>query len=216
MEMPNADLRKPHDDFNRALGDCRDLLEWIIGLGDTAGNAKQEILAELLVVRIVALWERYGEDTMVTCVHNAPHLVTKESDNDPATPPSMKECRDFILDKCRSGCLRCNDTTALISMSERFLPSKRNPFPILEKHGLSIKTIYSFRNYLAHYSTPSRENLEETYEKRYGCKEWTEPGRFLLRDNGRELRRFLTKFENISQDMRIQIQKLYERENGAP
>jgi hypothetical protein len=72
-------------------------------------------------------------------------------------------------------------------------------------HGGKIDEVFKIRNYLAHYSAPSRRSLDRMYELSYNIKRFQEPGRFLLVRNGKRLWSYFDAFAGASADMKLDV-----------
>ena len=124
--MPAVDLEKRYRRFNRDLEFYRDLMVRMTGPESPLTKAEKELLAELIIGRMVALWERLLDELIVASVHADPGRKQRFPNAPDPRHPNMEECKGRVFGKKRY--LAFGQTKALIEYSVGLLSERGNPF----------------------------------------------------------------------------------------
>jgi hypothetical protein len=157
-------------------------------------------IAESMLLRLCAYWERFIDAHLVDCV-NCDHtsLSSHFSVTIPKNP-SWDLCHALIIGSTYKDFRSFDD---LKRFTKKILPKDSNPFLAVSlAHTKKIGEAYKIRNYLSHYSAASRRALREIYKEEYDMAKFLEPGQFLLAYNGDRLWKYFAAFEGASNDMK--------------
>lgn len=199
--MKKSDLRARHTIFDSSITRYRSFSEKILYAQRVIGTAEEKRdLAESVVLRVVANWEKFVDDHLVACVNRDHSQLNQFLGVTVPKHPDVDLCRALIFgDRYRN----FGNVGDLVGFSKQLLPSKSNPFlAISNSHRTKIDDVYKIRNYLAHYSARSSRDLWKMYKFRYRYVRWIEPGRFLLANSGQRLWECFDAFEGASNDMK--------------
>jgi hypothetical protein len=195
-----SDLKKNHVPFDEAVSRYQGFIERIIGAKQVIRTVEEKRdVAESVLLRLCAHWERFIDEHLVDCV-NRDHTRLREyfavsiPDN-----PSWDLCHALIIGASYKD---FRSFGALKGFSKKILPDGSNPFlQITQAHTERIDEVYKIRNYLSHYSTASKRALMDVYKDKYEMKKFLEPGQFLLAYKAQRLWKYLDAFRGASNDM---------------
>jgi hypothetical protein len=196
-----ADLKKNHAPFDAALKRYRAFMDKIINAQRVISTAAEKRdIAESVLLRLCANWERFIDEHLVDCV-NVDHSKLSEYFAVSLPPnPSWNLCHALIIGDSYTDFRSFGD---LKGYSKRILPEDSNPFlQVSAAHTNKIDEVYKIRNYLSHYSEASSRSLMRVYEGTYNMHNFLEPGQFVLAYNARRLGAYFDAFEGASNDMK--------------
>jgi hypothetical protein len=198
--MRKADLLKNHEALDEAIGRYREFMARVI-VAQRVIRTQQEKrdLAESVLLRLCANWERFVDEHIVDCV-NCDHskLPAFLGVTIPAHP-TRNLCEAIIFG---GGYRDFHSTAHLIDFTRKILPDNSNPFMEMSTGDRArIDEAFSMRNYLSHYSAKARRSLDTVYKKKYKLRRFVEPGSFLLARGGKRLWAYFESFEQASIDM---------------
>ena len=198
--MRKSDLKKNHVALDAAFARYRAFMDKIINAQRVISTTDEKRdIAESVLLRICAYWERFIDEHLVDCV-NRDH--TKLSAHFAVTippNPSWELCHALIIGASYKDFRSFGD---LKGFSKKILPDNSNPFlQITPAHTKKIDEVYSIRNYLSHYSAASSRALMNVYRTEYDMRRFLEPGQFVLAYNAQRLWAYFDAFEGASADM---------------
>ncbi len=199
--MRKSDLRKNHQPFDDALGRYRSFMQKVIGAQRviSTGQEKRDI-AESVLLRLCANWERFVDEHLCDCVNRDPSRLSKFFGTQIPKNPTRHLCQALLFGEGYRDFRTFGD---LKGFTKKILPDASNPFPsISATHARRIDEVYKIRNYLAHYSAKARRTLLDLYKTEYELDRFKEPGTFLLAYNARRLWNYFSAFEGASADMK--------------
>jgi hypothetical protein len=196
-----ADLRKNHQALDDALSRYRDFLAKIIGAQRVVNTAQEKRdIAESVILRICAHWERFVDGHLVDCINRDHSKLSEYFELGIPANPSRDLCEALIIGD------RYTDFRSVGEIKHEakcLLPDGSNPFLAITKaHAGRIDEAYKIRNYLSHYSTKAYKALRRVYEQQYGMQNFLEPGYFLLGYNAKRLWTYIDAFQGASNDMK--------------
>lgn len=198
--MRKSDLKKNHVPFDAAIVRYRDFMGKIIADKSVIASAQEKRdVAESVVLRLCAHWERFIDEHLVDCINcDSTKLSTYFSVTIPRHP-SWDLCHALIIG---AGYTDFRNFDDLKQLSKRLLPKASNPFLVVTKvQANRIDEVYRIRNYLSHYSKKARQSLMALYKLEYGMTRFLEPGQFLLGYKARRLRTYFDAFSGASASM---------------
>lgn len=196
-----SDLKKNHRTFDAALLRYRTFTEKIVNAQRVVSTAAEKRdVAESVLLRLCANWERFIDEHLVDCVNcNHTKLSKYYSVAIPANP-SWDLCHALIIGNEYTDFRSFGD---LKSYAKKILPEDSNPFlQISKSHTKKIDEVYKIRNYLSHYSAASRRALMKVYDETYEMVRFLEPGQFLLAYDAERLWAYFQAFDGASQNMK--------------
>lgn len=200
--MRKSDLKKNHIPFDEALGRYRAFMDKIINAQRVVSTTEEKRdIAESVLLRLCANWERFVDEHLVDCVNRdhtqlSKHFAVSLPDN-----PSWNLCHALIIGASYTDFRSFGD---LKGFSKRILPEESNPFlQISAAHTNRIDEVYKIRNYLSHYSKASSHSLMHVYKTTYNMKRFLEPGQFVLAYGAQRLWAYFDAFEGASNDMKV-------------
>ncbi len=199
--MRKADLEKNHEPFDRALARYRGFIERVLGAQRVIRiKTEKEDIAESVLLRLCANWERFIDEHLVDCV-NVDHSQLNEFLG--VTIPGHP-CRNVCQAVLFGGGYKDFRSFGDIKgFTKKVLPDRSNPFlAVTTAHADKIDEALKIRNYLAHYSAVSRRTLDRMYKQVHRFHRFEEPGRFLLGQQGRRLLAYFDAFKGASEDMK--------------
>ena len=199
--MRKSDLKKNHQPFDDAIARYRVFMDKIINAQKVISTSEEKRdIAESVLLRLCACWERFIDEHLVDCVNrNHTRLSTYFSVTIP-DHPSWDLCHALIIGAAYKDFKSFGD---LKGYSKKILPDDSNPFlSITRAHSQKIDEIYAIRNYLSHYSGASRRALMKVYREKYQMNRFLEPGQFVLAYNAQRLWAYFDAFEGASAEMR--------------
>jgi hypothetical protein len=162
---------------------------------------EKEMLLESLLLRACALWESFIEKEIILLINIDPGQLRKKFDLPLKGDLNIKIIRAIIFsDSFRD----FHDLDRSMSFFEEVISDKFNTFKTIKKEQ-NNKIIFTFkiRNYLAHYSEFSKLKLYNAYQRQpYGYRRFLEPGKFLLKQKGKNFENLLNNFNTVSIQMR--------------
>lgn len=198
--MRKSDLKKNHVSLDAAIARYRAFIDKIINAQRVISTTDEKRdIAESVLLRLCAYWERFIDEHLVDCV-NRDHtkLSTHFAVTIPANP-SWELCHALIIGASYKDFRSFGD---LKGFSKKILPDASNPFlQITSAHTKKIDEVYSIRNYLSHYSAASSRALMHVYKTEYNMTRFLEPGQFVLAYNAQRLWAYFDAFEGASADM---------------
>lgn len=199
--MKKADLKQNHVEFDEALARYRGFMERIIAAQRVvSSSAEKQDVAESVLLRLTAHWERFVDEHLIDCV-NADHSQLNEFLGVTIPPnPTKNMCQAVMFG---GGYRDFKNFGDLKGFTKRVLPEQSNPFlAVGASDARKIDEVYKIRNYLAHYSTLARRSLNRVYKDQYKLARFQEPGRFLLAGDAKRLWAYFDAFESASKTMR--------------
>lgn len=198
--MRKSDLKKNHGPLDGAIERYRVFMDKIINAQRVISTAAEKRdIAESVLLRLCACWERFIDEHLVDCV-NRDH--TKLSQHFAVTipgNPSWDLCHALIIGSSYKDFRSFGD---LKGYSKKILPDQSNPFlQVSTAHTKKIDEVYAIRNYLSHYSAASRRTLMNVYKTEYQMGKFLEPGQFVLAYNAKRLWAYFDAFQGASADM---------------
>lgn len=198
--MRKSDLKKNHKPLDDAIARYRAFVDKIINAQRVISTAEEKRdIAESVLLRLCACWERFIDEHLVDCVNRdhtklGQHFAVTIPDN-----PSWDLCHALIIGASYRDFRSLGD---LKGYSKKILPDDSNPFlQISGAHARKIDEVYTIRNYLSHYSAASRRALMNVYKNEYEMNNFLEPGQFVLAYNAKRLWAYFDAFERASAEM---------------
>lgn len=198
--MRKSDLKKNHKPLDDAIARYRAFMDKIINAQRVISTAEEKRdLAESVLLRLCACWERFIDEHLVDCVNRdctklSKHFAVTIPDN-----PSWHLCHALIIGASYKDFRSFGE---LKRFSKKILPDDSNPFlQVSAAHTKKVDEVYAIRNYLSHYSAASRRTLMNVYKNEYEMINFLEPGHFLLAYNATRLWAYFNAFEGASANM---------------
>ena len=199
--MRKADLRKNHKPLDDSIARYRSFLERIIA-AQRVIRTKQEKqdVAESVLLRLCANWEKFVDEHLVDCVNVDPSKLGEFLGVDVPSHPSKSLCAGLIFG---GGYRDFQSFGTLKGFSRRLLPDVSNPFlQVTRAQAKRLDELYVIRNYLSHYSAKSKRALQRMYEKNHDMSNFLQPGQFLLAYQAARLWAYFDALEGASSRMR--------------
>ncbi len=199
--MRKSDLRRNHDPLDAAIDRYEAFMRKVIAAKKVIGNAQEKRdLAESVLLRLCANWERFIDEHLVDCVNRDSSQLCDFFGVSVPNHPSKHLCQALLFGDSYRDFRSFGD---LKGFSKRVLPEASNPFLQISKaHAARIDEVYRIRNYLSHYSDRAKRSLRAMYKEKYGMTRFLEPGQFLLAYDGRRLWQYFDGFRGASSDMK--------------
>lgn len=199
--MRKADLKQNHDSFDDALARYRGFMERVVDAQRVIRtNTEKQDVAESVLLRLYAHWERFVDEHLVDCVNVDHSQLNEFLGLTIPRHPSRNVCQAVLFG---GGYRDLRNFGRLIDFTKKVLPSASNPFlQVTKANRKKIDEVSTIRNYLAHYSSAARRALDRLYKNVYNLQRFQEPGRFLLANNGKRLWSYFDAFEGASTDMK--------------
>lgn len=199
-DVRKSDLKRNHKPLDDAIARYRAFMDKIINAQGVISTIEEKRdIAESVLLRLCAVWERFIDEHLVDCV-NRDH--TKLSQHFAVTlpaNPSWDLCHALIIGASYKDFRSFGD---LKGYSKKILPDGSNPFlQVSAAHTKKIDEVYAIRNYLSHYSAASRRALMNVYKREYQMNRFLEPGQFVLAYNAERLWDYFDAFGGASADM---------------
>lgn len=199
--MRKSDLKKNHIPLDDAIGRYRAFIDKIINAQRVISTTDEKRdMAESVMLRLCACWERFIDEHLVDCVNRdhtklSEHFAVSIPDN-----PSWDLCHALIIGSSYKDFRSFGD---LKGFSKKILPDVSNPFlQVTTAHTRKIDEVYAIRNYLSHYSAASSRSLMHVYKTSHDMTRFLEPGQFLLAYNAERLWSYFDAFAGASTDMK--------------
>ena len=199
--MRKADLSQNHKLLDDSIDRYHEFLERVIKAKSVIRTRQEKRdIAESVLLRLCANWERFLEEHLIDCVNVNPSGLDKFLGVPVPAHPSKNLCAALIFsDKYRSFA----SFDELKSFSRKLLPDDSNPFLAVTRNQIKyINEVYKIRNYLSHYISKSRRLLKNMYSKEYRLNSFLQPGHFLLARNAKRLWNYFKAFEGASDKMK--------------
>lgn len=199
-------LGQTFDSFLKSLFWYKDFLNKIANTKSKILKTKEKKeIFEGIVVKITAIWEVLAEDLLTDCLTFDTTRYAETKGMRLPKRPNRSLCHSLITGH---GYFNFKNTENLKSTARKILVDKYNPFnKITKRQCKKIDDFYTLRQYIAHLSNTSKQNLLKTYKNRYHLKRFREPGYFLLsRDKETNQIRFFNYidiFFEIADDMAV-------------
>jgi len=199
--MRKADLLANHRPFDDSLERYRAFLERAFAAQRVIRtNTEKADLAESVLLRLCANWEKFVDEHLVDCVNCDHSQLSEYLGVTISRHPSKNDCEAILFG---GGYRDFRSFGDLKGFSKKILPDSSNPFlAIPTRQGNRIDEAYKIRNYLAHYSSAARRTLKRMYSQEYEMTRFIEPGRFLFAYNGQRMWRYFDSFERASEAMK--------------
>ncbi|MBL4793429.1 MAG: hypothetical protein JKY97_10915, partial [Citromicrobium sp.] len=157
-------------------------------------------LAESVLLRLLANWERFVDEQLVDCLNIDHSRLSEYLGVSIPAHPSKNICEAILFGGTYRDFRGFGD---LKGFSKKILPEASNPFLVVHSSRTSaIDEMYKLRNYLAHYSSAAKRALKRMYEEKYEYTNFVEPGMFLLGNNCMMLWHYFDMLEGASSDMK--------------
>lgn len=199
--MRKADLERNHESFDEALSRYRGFMERVVDAQRVIrSNTEKEDVAESVLLRLCASWERFVDEHLVDCVNVDHSRLNDFLGVTIPRHPSRNVCRAVLYG---GGYKDFRSFGDLKGFTKKILPDGSNPFVVVRNgHAEKIDEALKIRNYLAHYSAVAGRAIDRMYKQSYTLRRFEEPGRFLLARNARRLWSYFDAFEGASADMK--------------
>lgn len=199
--MRKADLKKNHVPFDAALARYRAFIDKIINAQRVISTKEEKRdIAESVLLRLCAYWERFVDEHLVDCVNCDHKQLSKHFSVSIPKNPSWNLCHALIIGASYTDFRSFGD---LKGFTKKILPENSNPFlQVSANHANKIDEVYKIRNYLSHYSASSSRALKHVYKTNYDMRHFLEPGYFLLAYEAQRLWAYVDAFEGASNDMK--------------
>jgi hypothetical protein len=196
-----ADLAKNHEDLDAALARYRAFMTKIIAAQRVVATAQEKRdIAESVMLRLCANWERFVDGHLVDCINRDPSKLSEYLGVTLKSHPDKATCQALLFG---GSYLDFRSFGDLKGFSKKVLPKSSNPFlQVTPTQADRIDEVYRIRNYLTHYSDKARRSLMAMYKDEYQMSKFLEPGYFLLGYEGRRLWRYFDAFEAASSKMK--------------
>jgi len=196
-----ADLRINHVYLDDAITRYRHFLQRVID-GDkvVSTTGERRDIAESVLLRLCANWERFVDHHLVDCVNRDSSRLSKAFAVTIPRHPSWDLCHALIIGM---GYTDFKSFADLKRYAKRLLPEGSNPFlAVGPRHAKRIDEVFCLRNYLSHYSASAKRAHMRLYSDEYKMQKFLEPGYFVLGYNARRLWSYFEAFEGASTDMK--------------
>ena len=199
--MRKADLKKNHKTLDDSIQRYRSFLERIIAAQRVIKLVQEKRdIAESVLLRLCANWERFVDEHLVDCVNVDDSQLEEFLGVPVPSHPSKNLCTALIFG---DGYRDFASYGQLKGFTKKLLPTNSNPFlAVTTTQAKRIDEVYTIRNYLSHYSGKSKRALHRMYQKEYGMTNFLQPGRFLLAYEARRLWAYFDAFDGASARMK--------------
>ena len=134
---------------------------------------------EAFLVKHIAEWETFVLNIVIYCVAIDTRQISKFLDLELPKKLSYENASAIVNGLSY---LSIKSSSDLKSISKKIIVEENNPFEQFQMKLLNqIDELYALRNYVAHKSRKSRNNLTKMYANRHQIKEFIEPGIFLAK-----------------------------------
>lgn len=200
--MRKSDLKKNHQSFDATVGRYRVFMGRVVEADRaTISVEEKRDMAESVLLRLCAHWERFIDEHLVDCVNRDHTKLSRYFSVSIPDNPSWDLCHALIIGASYTDFRSFAD---LKSFSKKILPDDGNPFlQVSQAHAGKIDEVNRIRNYLSHYSTASRRALMNLYRSVYQMERFLEPGQFLLAYDAGRLWHYFDAFTGASNDMKV-------------
>lgn len=198
--MRKSDLKKNHQPLDDAIARYRAFMDKIINAQRVISTSKEKRdIAESVLLRLCACWERFIDEHLVDCVNRNHTRLSKHFAVKIPNHPSWDLCHALIIGASYKDFRSFGD---LKGYSKKILPDDSNPFlQVSVARTKKIDEVYTIRNYLSHYSAASRRALINVYKSEYKMDRFLEPGQFVMAYNAQRLWTYFDAFQGASADM---------------
>jgi hypothetical protein len=167
----------------------------------TSFNVKEKtIIIEGLLLRACAYWERFLEAEVIFLIELEQSKLREYLE----LPSIQKLNRQLIKAILFSDSYRSfQDIEKSKGFFRSFIANNYNLFNKLTKGQIRKNQMtYKLRNYLAHYSEFAKKKLQQQYKKTYSYSRFMQPGRFLMKENGKHFEDLIHNFCLMSATMK--------------
>jgi len=198
--MRKSDLKKTHVPLDAAISRYRGFMQRVIDAQQVVSSAQEKRdVAESVLLRLCANWERFVDAHIVDCVNCDPAKLSEHFGVSIPPHPSWDLCHALIIGDSYTDFRSFGD---LKGFTKRILLEDSNPFlAVSSVHGKRIDEIYKIRNYLSHYSAKARDSLHKMYKSKYEMTRFLEPGYFVLGYGATRLWNYFDAFAGASAAM---------------
>jgi hypothetical protein len=196
-----SDLRRNHRGFDEALARYRTFMDKIINAQRVISTAAEKRdIAESVLLRLCAYWERFVDHHLVGCVNCDHSKLSQHFAVSIPAHPSWDLCHALIIGDSYTDFRSFGE---LKGYTKKLLPEDSNPFlQVSAGNANRIDEVYRIRNYLSHYSAASERGLRHLYRNTYNMNKFLEPGQFVLAYHARRLWAYFDAFQGASGDMK--------------
>jgi hypothetical protein len=196
-----SDLKKNHVPLDDAISRYRAFIDKIINAQQVIGTRDEKRdMAESVLLRLCACWERFIDEHLVDCVNRDHTALSKHFSVSIPDNPSWDLCHALIIGASYKDFRSFGE---LKGFSKKILPDESNPFlQVTASHTKKIDEVNAIRNYLSHYSAVSARSLMHVYKNSHGMTRFLEPGQFLLAYNAERMWSYFDAFAGASADMK--------------
>ncbi len=200
--MRKSDLLKNHAPFDAALARYRGFITRTIAMDQSTTTAQEKRdVAESVLLRLCAHWEKFVDEHLVDCVNRDPSLLSKLFAVTIPEHPSWDLCHALIIG---TGYTDFRNFGDLKGYTKKLLPNESNPFlNVTLAHARKVDELFRIRNYLSHYSASAKKSLMQMYRVEYGMERFLEPGQFVLAYGATRLWAYFSGLEGASNDMQL-------------
>jgi hypothetical protein len=199
--MRKSNLLSNHDPFDRAIARYRSFTERVLSAQRVIrSQLEKRDLAESVLLRLCANWERFIDEHLIDCVNRDPSMLSDYLGVKVPVHPTRDLCHGLLFG---GGFKDFKSFGDLKGFSKKVLPELSNPFLAVRSSRIRVlDNAFKIRNYLAHYSAASRRSLNRLYKGDFKLKRFVEPGQFLTAYDGKRLWAIFDGFEGASSDMK--------------
>lgn len=192
-------LIKNHITFEKEIDETIKIFKNVLSNPDLT-SAEKGMIAEGILLKSCALWEKFLEKEIVTLVS----FDTTNLINEVKLPQNTKLNLRLIKAILFSNCFRdFHDIDRSKNFFNTFIVSKHNPFIKIPKDLIDNAAFtYKIRNYLAHNSEYAKNQLLNHLRKNFYYTNFIEPSKFLVKGNGKNLTQLVHNFSLLSASMR--------------
>lgn len=173
----------------------------LIERNSTSFSVKEKtIIIEGLLLRACAYWERFLEAEVIFLIELDQSKLREYLE----LPSSQKLNRQLIKAILFSDSYRSfQDIEKSKRFFRSFIANNYNLFDKLTNEQIKKNQMaYKLRNYLAHYSEFAKKKLQQQYKKTYSYSRFMQPGRFLMKENGKHFESLIHNFILMSATMK--------------
>jgi len=202
------DIIKNHSFFEENVEDILQYSQEVIINIPKRKILKREkfLILESLILRVCALWEKFLEKEIILLVNLNPQKIIEEMELNKDSKLDLKLIRAILFSDIYRD---FNDLNRSKTFFNKYIIDNLNPFNKISKSYMKkINFVYKLRNYLSHYSEFSKRKLFNSYKKEYNLKRFTEPGQFLISNNGKRFKELISSFKYVSITMKKLLKDL--------
>ena len=161
---------------------------------------EKNVIIEGLLLRACATWERFLEKEIIYLVDMDKSMLLEEFELPSNTKLNQKIIKAILFS---TGYRDFHDIERSKIFFRTFIVNKYNLFVKISNGQIKKnRMVYRLRNYLAHYSEFAKKKLHQEYIKSYNYSLFMQPGKFLMKKNGRFFESLIHNFNLISATMK--------------